>query len=477
MKLFHVSLPIALLLLIIDGAQSGPGGSSANSHEKIDRLFAEWDKPDSPGCAIGVIKDGKLIYKRGYGMANLDYNIPLSSESVFYIASTSKQFTAASILLLVRRGVISLEDDIRKYFPELPKYESTITVNHLVHHTSGLRDYLRLWVLGGRKPDEPFDNDMAVELIARQKGVDFKPGEQYSYSNSNYILMAEIVRRASGKNLRDFAEENIFRPLGMTNSHFNDYRERIVKSRVVSYWREPGVPFHQYVTNIEATGDGNLLTTIEDLAKWDQNFYDEKVGGEGFTQQMLTRTKLNNGEEIKYAFGLEVSEYRGLRTVAHRGGFMGFLTEMMRFPEQRFSVICLCNNGESNPSDLAKRIADVYLADRLKPDEAKPRPAPPQSNPPPVITLSADQLKQYVGSYYSEELDSPFHVALENGILLFKIKNNKPWKLTATAKDEFQYRGVIYNFLRNDQGQITGFTLRGRIIKDIRFVKMNTSFP
>jgi CubicO group peptidase (beta-lactamase class C family) len=273
MKKYLVSITLSLALLTIALAQTSLTGSTNQLNEKVDKLFAQWDKPDSPGCALGVIKGGKLVYKRGYGSANLDYNAPLTSESVFYIASTSKQFTAASILLLVRRGAISLDDDIRKYFPELPKYEAPITVKHLVHHTSGVRDYLELMGMADRRMDGPFGNEVAVELIARQKGLNFKPGERFLYSNSNYVLMAEIVRRASGKSLREFADENIFRPLGMTNTHFNDDLTAVVKNRVVSYAPISPGRFRQFVKTIEAMGDGNLLTTVEDLAKWDQNFY------------------------------------------------------------------------------------------------------------------------------------------------------------------------------------------------------------
>jgi CubicO group peptidase (beta-lactamase class C family) len=273
MKKFLVSITLSLALLTIALAQTSLTGSTNQLNEKVDKLFAQWDKPDSPGCALGVIKGGKLVYKCGYGSANLDYNAPLTSESVFYIASTSKQFTAASILLLVRRGAISLDDDIRKYFPELPKYEAPITVKHLVHHTSGVRDYLELMGMADRRTDGPFGNEVAVELIARQKGLNFKPGEKFLYSNSNYVLMAEIVRRASGKSLREFADENIFRPLGMTNTHFNDDLTAVVKNRVVSYAPISPGRFRQFVKTIEAMGDGNLLTTVEDLAKWDQNFY------------------------------------------------------------------------------------------------------------------------------------------------------------------------------------------------------------
>src|SRR5262245_55183230 len=303
-------------------------GSSNQLNEKVDKLFAQWDKPDSPGCSLGVIKEGKFVYKRSYGSANLDYNTPLSSQSVFNIASASKQFVAASILLLVQRGAITLDDDIRKYIPEIPKYEALITVRHLVHHTSGIRDYFELMAMAGRE-DEPFGNEEAVQLIARQKGLNHKPGERHSYSNSNYLLLAEIVRRTSGKSLRVFAEENIFRPLGMANTHFDDDRTEVVKHRVVSYEPTNGGRVRQTVKIVKVTDQ--LLTTVEDLAKWYQNFYDNRIGPEGFSRQMLTTTKLNNGEEIDYAFGLYTGKFKGLKFVWHNAAYIGFRTEILQF--------------------------------------------------------------------------------------------------------------------------------------------------
>ena len=471
MKKYFFSMTLALAFLSTTLAQTSQNGSAGPLNEKVDKLFAQWDKPDSPGCSIGVIKDGKLVYKRGYGSANLDYSVPLTSDSVFYIASTSKQFTAASILLLVRSGKISLDDDIRKYFPELPRYEAPVTVNHLIHHTSGVRDYLELMGMAGRKMDEPFGNEEAVELIARQKGLNFKPGEKFSYSNSNYVLMAEIVRRASGKSLREFVDENIFRPLGMTNTHFNDDRTAVVKNRVVSYAPVSTGRYTQFIKTIEAMGDGNLLTSVEDLAKWDQNFYDNKIGGEGFSPQMLTRTKLNNGEEIPYAFGLGNEIYKGLKAVAHGGGFMGFRTEMIRFPEQRFTAICLCNLGSANPGALARQMADIYLAGQLKPAEAKSNSSPTAPGPPQTVTLTAERLTEYTGVYYSEELDATYRIDVEEGNLFLKARNAPRAILSSNTRDEFRRMGSTLKFVRNDQRQITGFALNGGRSTGIQFVR------
>lgn len=472
LRLYQITI-LSMLIAVTAAAQPlGNGALEKSLTSKVDEIFARFDNNDSPGCALGVIKDGKLLYTRGYGMANLEYNAPLTPQSVFYIASTSKQFAAASIALLARKGTISLDDDIRKYLPEIPQYESTITIRHLLHHTSGLRDYLELRAEAGISGEDIVDNNDAIEMLARQKALNYKPGEKYLYSNSNYILLAEIVKRASGKSLREFSDEQIFKPLGMKNTHWDDDRSMVVKNRVVSYGVGKLTPWRHFIKNINAVGDGNLLTTVEDLAKWDQNFYDNKVGGTGFTEYVQTRGKLNNGETISYAFGLGHEEYRGLKAIAHGGAFLGFRTQMMRFPDQKFSVICLCNAGPINPTLLSQKVADVFLADQLKPI-ASTAPSNPNTNKINYVTLPEAQLQEYVGHYYSEELNASYKFSVTQGQLIFKLNRQDPFKLNARAKDHFDFQFGTLNFLRNDQGQITGFSFDGGRVKGIRFVKQN----
>ncbi len=241
-------------------------------HPRVDKLFAQWDKPGSPGCALAVIENGKTIYERGYGSANLECNIPITPESVFYVGSCSKQFTAMSIALLAHQGKLSLDDDIRKYVPEMPDYGSPITVRQLIHHTSGLRDYLSLLGIAGldfgsyHKPD-------VLELIARQKELNFKPGDQYLYSNSGYFLLAVIVERVSGKSFREFTQENIFKPLGMTHTHFHDDYTMLIKNRASGYFPADQGAFRNFISTFDCVGSGGLFTSVEDLYFWDQNFY------------------------------------------------------------------------------------------------------------------------------------------------------------------------------------------------------------
>jgi len=309
----------------------------------VDKLFAEWDKPDSPGCAVAVIKDGQTIYKRGYGMANLDHGVPISTKSVFNIASVSKQFTAMSIALLAKQGKLSLDDDIRKYLPELPQYQNPITIRNLVYQTSGIRDYPHLMQAAGIRFQDASDEDV-LKMLTRQQDINFKTGDEYLYSNSNYFLLAQIVKRASGKSLREFAEEYVFKPLGMAHTGFQADNKAVIKNRATGYSSREGGPFSVETPNSYHVGDGGLFTTIDDLVLWDQNFYADKLSGDsGLIQQLLNPGTLNNGRKTEYAFGIVLETYKGLKGFGHGGAYDGFNASMIRFPAQRFSVICLCN--------------------------------------------------------------------------------------------------------------------------------------
>ena len=467
------NLPFDKLLTSAVNSQAPVNGveDDAASAKKVDELFAKWDKPDSPGCALGVIKDGRFIYKRGYGMANLDYNIPLSPQSVFYLASVSKQFTAMSALLLARQGRISLDDPIRKYAPELPELYNPVTVRHLIHHTSGIRDYLTLASLAGNQIEDVSTNEDALELIGRQKELNFKPGDQYLYSNSGYVLLAIIVKRVSGKPLSQFAEENIFKPLGMNSTRYKDDRTMIFKNRATSYSVKPSGGFSAVVTHFDLVGDGGLMSSVEDLALWDRDFYENKVGGgKDLIEQALVTGTLNNGKKLDYAFGLVVTEYKGLKVIDHGGAFVGYRTDLIRFPEQRFSVICLCNAENANAPRLAKEVADVYLSGSFKGEETK---AGPVSNPTEKIVVipSPHQLAEYVGDYYSDELQATYKIISEGGKLNLKRKNGPILPLAPTLKDQFAAGPANLNFIRDEQNRVSGFTVNAGRVTNIRFVR------
>lgn len=322
--------------------------------KQVDQIFAKWDKPDSPGCALGVYRDGRIVYKRGYGMEDLNEDVKITPSTVFHVASMSKQFTAASIVLLAQQGKLSLDDDVRKYVPELPDFGQKITIRHLVHHTSGLRDQWNLLELAGwRYSKDLITNDDVMSVMTRQKELNFKPGDRHVYCNTGYTLMGLIVTRVSGTSLREFTTKNIFEPLRMTHTFFRDDHAQIIKHDAVGYEQEPGKPFEISITNFDTVGATSLHTTVEDLQLWDENFYHPKVGGSEFVKQMLERGRLNNGEELDYAFGLVLGKYKGLPTVDHGGADAGYRSDLTRFPEQHFSASVLCNSAETDPSSLA----------------------------------------------------------------------------------------------------------------------------
>jgi CubicO group peptidase (beta-lactamase class C family) len=360
--------------------------------KQVDAIFAQWDKPDTPGCVLGIIKEGELIYTRGYGMANLDYDIPINAGSVFRIASMSKQFTAACILLLAQRGELSLDDNLRQYVPEIPDYGHTITLRHLIHHTSGLRNNFTLMNLSGQTLEGYYDNEDMTALMARQKALDFRPGDEHVYCNSGYVLLAEIVKRISGQSLKQFAQENIFTPLSMNNTQFADDHTRVVKNRVTSYGRNAQGGLRRFLITDDLVGPTGLLSTATDLYRWDQNFYHAQVGGPEFVAQMLEPGRLNNGKELHYASGLALGAYRGLRMVWHGGKMFGFRSQMIRFPQQAFSVICLSNQEGFSPARRIQQVADIYLAEAFPEPKAK------------FIELPASTLEEALGVYGDESI-------------------------------------------------------------------------
>jgi CubicO group peptidase (beta-lactamase class C family) len=422
-KLSSIGIVLTALLTFVPSTQTF--GNARPLHQErdasaagADKLFAQWDKPDSPGAMLAVMKDGKIIYKRGYGMADLEHSVSISPATVFNIASVAKQFTAVSILLLARQGKISLDDDVRKYVPEMPKYDGPITVRQLVHHTGGLRDYGVLMSLAGVRNEDYYDDDDVMDVLARQKKLNFKPGSEHLYSNSGYFLVSVIVQRASGKSLSDFAEENIFRPLGMKDTHFHDAHAMIIPNRAVGYSPKGTGVYQINMPDLDVVGAGNLYTTIEDLFLWDQNFYNNKlhVAAGDLISQVLTPGTLNRGEATNYAFGLYINNYRGLKLVSHAGDFAGYRAEMLRFPEQRFSVICLANVSNLNAAKLARQVADIYLADQLKPDDAKKSLSP--ILPSQFIKLSEQELAANTGSYRDPLTNDFWRVSSAEGNLV-----------------------------------------------------------
>ena len=353
--------------LVIFFAPVSASAASEIPSAQIDRIFSAYSKPGSPGCAVGVIQDGNFVFRKAYGLASLELGVPLSPQSVFYLGSVAKQFTAASVVLAAEQGLLSLDDDVRKYIPELPNYGHPVTLRQMLHHISGFRDFFDLIYFSGRNAADFNDPDEIFKLVVRQTGLNNAPGDEYIYSNTNYFLLGVVMQRATKKSLAEFAANNIFQPLGMAHTRFYDDATVVVPGRAAAYDNGRNGDFLvDWSTRYHVVGGGGLMSTIDDLLLWDRNFYANRLGKGTLVKELETRGVLNTGKPINYALGLFLATYRGLPVVGHDGALFGYRTQILRFPEQKFSVLCLCNISSANPGSVARQIADLYLADEMQ---------------------------------------------------------------------------------------------------------------
>ena len=478
-----ISLPFAGALLMLPSLFAQERANPA-----ADKVFEDLTKPGAPGCALGVYCNGKIVYAKGYGLANIEERVPITPQTVFDVGSVSKQFTAASILLLEKQGKLSLDDDVRKYVPELPDYGKRITILQLLNHTGGLRDYTMLMVVSGTNIENVTTEDDALAILARQRALNFAPGSEFLYCNSCYFLMSVIVKRVSGKSLKNFAAENIFLPLGMAHTQYRDDHASLIPNRALAYDPDQKGVYKLNVSYAEQLGDGAIHTSIEDLQKWDENFYSAQVGGKDFAAEMQEPGKLANGKALDYAKGLFLGSYRGLKTTSHSGGWGGYHSYFLRFPQQHFSVACLCNVGGANHAKRAYEVANIYLGGVMKPQEHKVAEANPDKKAPTVAQFARDEIQAYAGVYSSEELGVLYSLAEEGGNLVLKgiagveglpRANMVPRPVfRPVTKNEFQTGGeesLDLHFRRDANGLPASFVLDAWATRGIIFTRMQSA--
>jgi len=528
--------------------------------EKIDQIFVPWDKNDFPGAAIAVVKEGRIIFEKGYGMANLEYDIRITPTTVFHMASVSKQFTAFSIARLVQEGKITLDDDIRTYLPEIHDFGNKITINHLLHHTSGLRDQWNLLMIAGWRLDDVITREHILKMVCRQKELNFAPGDMHMYSNTGYTLLAEIVARVSGESFPQWTRENIFDPLNMKNTLFYDDHEKIVKNRAYSYYTDDSGELKKSVLSYANVGATSLFATAEDLAKWAMNFDNPVVGNPVLIKMMEERGVLNNGDTIVYAFGQGVGTHKGLKFIGHSGADAGYHTYLGRFPDQKFSVIVLSNLRSFNPGGIALQVADLYLKDLETDEKIEEEPAPPFQTikvAPEILetyaglyqlpdeekieirrngtqlnfrmpgsgweriypvqenqflsldsrskyiferdhaekvnkilvdrpdkkfsagritpfSLTEEQLTEYTGTYYSDELLTAYTIVLQDSVLLMQHQRNPDFTIEPESEDTFDIAGLFgqLRFERSPEGRISGYRLNFGRVQKLLFTRM-----
>jgi len=403
-------VPILLAIALASAQVPATGQQMATVDlAQVDSLFERFDGTRNPGCAVGVSEGGYIILERAYGMADLEHDVPNGPETVFEPGSVSKQFTAAATILLALDGKLALDDDVRKYIPELPEYEAPITVRHLLNHTSGLRDWGSVaGIEGWPRTTRVHTHTHMLDIASRQNSLNYQPGDYYSYTNTGYNLQAVLVERVSGMSFAEFSQQRIFEPLGMTKTEWRDDFTRIVKDRSIGYSPNRGGGWSMLMPFENVHGNGGLLTTVGDLLRFTHNLETGELGGPRFLEEMHRQGVLNSGRTIAYASGLFIGEYKGVREVQHSGGtaaYRGFLT---RFPDQGLAVSVMCNAGNANPGRLARQVAELYLGDALS--ETEPTVAG-------EIDLSLVRLEALAGGYRDARTGQHVRVAVADGAL------------------------------------------------------------
>ena len=425
---------------VISTAAHAQQAAPSDLAPKVDAVFSRFtDK--TPGCAVGLGKDGRALYTHGYGMANLEYGVPITESTVLESGSVAKQFTASAIVLLAQDGKLSLDDDIRKYLPEVPSFGGQkITIRNLLTHTSGLRDQWGLLSIEGRGPGSQVHSPATtLDLVVHQKMLNFPPGSEYLYSNTGYALAGIIVERVSGKSLDAFTQERLFRPLGMTHTRWRDDFTAVVPNRATAYSGTAANGFHTDMPFTNMIGNGGVLSTMADLLKWNENLDHPTVGGPAYVQALETQMRLTSGRTITYALGLEVTNYQGVREVSHSGSTAGYRTFLARYPDQHVSVAVWCNYAGANPTQLAHQVVDLVLS--------KSAAVATQASAEKVEVAAAAQ-QQWAGLYRDPHTDDVITLAASGGGLSVGTGRGQPTNLIPRGGARFHANAGEVEFMR-----------------------------
>ena len=461
--------PVGCALILAALAAAPAAGQSAASEKAVDAIFSRWTT-STPGCAVGVAVRGKPVLAKAYGMADLEHSVPNTPDTIFESGSVAKQFTAMAIMLLVQDGRLSLDDQVRKHIPELPDYGVPLTIRHMLTHTSGLRDWGSIAsIAGAPRTTREYTHAHVLDIVSRQKSLNFPPGTQWSYSNTGFNLAAIIVDRVSGMSFGEFSKRRIFQPLGMTSTQWRDDHRRIVKGRAIAYSTAPGgyeieMPFE----NVH--GNGGLLTTVGDLLKWNDNFVTPVVGDMTTVAQMATAGKYNDGRHLDYGLGLYVRPLDGVKNIYHSGSTAGYRAHLNRFPESQTSVAVLCNASDGEATRAANDVSRLYLGKAPAggtigggtagvTGAPKPEPVPPPS------------LSDFAGDYWSDEAETKLTALVERNRLALRRRPGMLIELDLVGKDTFRGQIGTVTFHRNATGTVEALSIKQDRVWDLRFAR------
>ncbi len=475
---------LLVFLLVLAMGPPMPAAAQATTPAQaaaVDSAFAQWDEPDGPGAAVAVVRDGRPVFTRGYGSAQLEYRAAVTPSTPFHVASVSKQFTAFAVALLAREGQLSWDDDVRDHLPELPDLGARITLRQLATHTSGVRDQWELLAMAGWRLDDVITRDQILTLMARQEELNFDPGREHLYSNMGYSLLAEVVERVAEMEFGRFLEERVFVPLGMNRTHVHDDHTHVVPGRAYSYRPAGQGRWQNAVLSYANQGATSLFTTAEDLARWIGEMEEPQVGDDPLWEEMRTPAVLTGGDTVGYGLGLSVGSYRGLRTVGHGGADAGFRSQLLHFPDQEFGVVVMGNASSFNSGGMARRVAEIFLEEAMDP---RPRVADQGGEGGTGDGGSAgeaasptpdDPLGSHQGAYYSRELDALYRVGLEGDGLVLTHHRHPDAALVPLGGDRFRGEAWymrLLEFTRDARGEVNGFRVTGNRVRDLRFERV-----
>ena len=408
------------------------GQISKEQIEKTDGLFASWNALNHPGGSVLISKNGRTIFSKAYGLASLEYNVPNTENTLFNIGSLSKQFTAMGIVLLEEQNKLSFDDDIKKNIPELAAYDKVITIRHLLHHTSGVRDLHGLLGLAGWRPADLETNEHVYRVFENQKDLNFNPGDEFSYSNTGYIFLAKIIENVSGVGFEQWMKQNIFEPLGMKNTYVEAQPDRVVANNATSYYLRD--EFKRAIEYWGYFGAGNMHSTTEDQNIWLQNFSTPKKGWESAFKKLVLTTPLNNGFDTNYGFGVRIENYEGKKVIQHGGSVGGFRAITRVFPEEQLNIVMLTNYSRSSIGSKTNKISDIFLS-KSKDTPTKKTAQKPQL--PDFVKLSNKKLKQFEGVYWSDSEKSGRKIYVKNDTLRYSSSAKNEWALVPTNEHTF----------------------------------------
>lgn len=461
---FLVAAGTALVLAGMPHAVAVHAQTVPSTTAAIDTVFARWTTA-TPGCAVGVAVGGKTVLTKAYGLADLEHDVPNTADTIFEAGSVAKQFTAMAVLLLAKDGKLSLDDPARKYLPELPDYGAPLTLRHLLNHTSGLRDWGSVaGIAGAPRTTREYTHAHVLDIVSRQKALNFPTGTQWSYTNTGFNLAAVIVSRVSGMSFAEFSRTRIFTPLGMTRTSWRDDHTRVVKGRAIAY-TSASDGYHLEMPFENVHGNGGLLTTVGDLLKWNENFVTPIVGDRALVTTQATAGHFNDGRALDYAIGLFLQDYQGVKNVYHSGSTAGYRAHLNRFPDAHTSVAVLCNVSTGDATRSANLVSDLYLTGLKPVTPTTPTLPAPAMTPPP----SAAQLAEFNGAYWSDEAEVALTAAVENGALVLTRRPDTVIALTAIDRDTFRGSIGTVTFRRDTAGKVNALSVKQDRVWDLRF--------